>query len=115
MGIPQWLEIMRSIAEHALEDYQDFEFSPSASTCCYSPGPDNSSGVINASAYRAFLLTRAALDFSEQKYQKVAERNLNFVIESQNANGSWYYSTDNVTRFCRSLSHLFCSEGPRKN
>jgi hypothetical protein len=98
-GNPQWLEIMQSIAQHALEDYQDFEFSPSASTCCYCPGPDNSSGVINASAYRAYLLTQAALDFSEQKYQKAAERNLNFVIESQNPNGSWYYSVDNVRDF----------------
>jgi hypothetical protein len=98
-GNPQWLEIMQSIAQHALEDYQDFEFSPSASTCCYCPGPENSSGVINASAYRAYLLTQAALDFSEQKYQKAAERNLNFVIESQNPNGSWYYSTDNVRDF----------------
>ena len=98
-GNPQWREIMQSIAQHALEDYQDFEFSPSASTCCYCPGPENSSGVINASAYRAFLLTQAALDFSEQKYQKAAERNLNFVIESQNPNGSWYYSTDNVRDF----------------
>ncbi len=98
-GNPQCLEIMRSIAQHALEDYQDFEFSASASTCCYCPGPDNSSGVINASAYRAFLLTQAALDFSEPKYQKAGERNLNFVIESQNPNGSWYYSTDNVRDF----------------
>ncbi len=98
-GNPHWREIMRSIAQHALEDYQDFQFSPSASTCCYSPGPDNSSGVINASAYRAFLLTQAASDFSEQEYQKAAERNLNFVIESQNPNGSWYYSVDNVRDF----------------
>jgi hypothetical protein len=98
-GNPQWLEIMQSIAQHALEDYQDFEFSPRASTCCYTPGPHNSSGVINASAYRAFLLTQAALDFSEQKYQKAAERNLNFVIDSQNPNGSWYYSVDNVRDF----------------
>jgi hypothetical protein len=98
-GNPRWLEIMQSIAQHALEDYQDFEFSPRASTCCYTPGPHNSSGVINASAYRAFLLTQAALDFSEQKYQKAAERNLNFVIESQNPNGSWYYSVDNVRDF----------------
>jgi len=96
---PEWLEIMHSIAKHALEDYQDFEVSANASTCCYCPGSDNSSGVINASAYRAFLLTQAALDFSEEKYLKVAERNLSFVIESQNLNGSWYYSTDNVRDF----------------
>jgi hypothetical protein len=98
-GNSQWLEIMRSIAQHALEDYQDFEVSPDASTCCYCPGPRNSSGVINASAYRAFLLTQAAVDFSEEKYRKVAEKNLNFVLESQNENGSWYYSTDNVRDF----------------
>lgn len=98
-GNSHWLEIMRSIAQHALEDYQDFEVSPEASTCSYCPGPGNSSGVINASAYRAFLLTQAALDFSEEKYRKVAERNLNFVLESQNPNGSWYYSTDSVRDF----------------
>jgi hypothetical protein len=98
-GDPQWLEVMQSIAQHALEDYQDYEVSAGASTCCYTPGPDNSSGVINASAYRAFLLTQAALDFREEKYRKAAERNLNFVVESQNLNGSWYYSTDNVRDF----------------
>ncbi len=42
---------------------------------------------------------RAAEDFSEEQYRKVAERNLNFVIESQNADGSWYYSTDGQRDF----------------
>src|SRR5579883_2776669 len=32
-------------------------------------------------------------------YAKVAARNLNFVLESQNPNGSWYYSMDNVRDF----------------
>ena len=98
-GDPQWFEVMRSIAEHAFEDYQDFPVSSGASTCTYSPGKEITRGVINANAYRAFLLTRAASDFSEEKYGKVAERNLNFVLESQNSNGSWYYSTDNVRDF----------------
>lgn len=98
-GNSEWLGIMHSIAEHALEDYQDYEVSPDASTCSYAPGKENSKGVINASAYRAFLLTRAAFDFSEDKYRRAAERNLNFVIESQNLNGSWYYSTDIVRDF----------------
>ena len=96
---PEWLSIMRSIADHAFEDYQDYEVSPDASTCCYTPGLEISKGVINASAYRAFLLTQAAIDFSEEKYRRVAERNLKFVLESQNENGSWYYSTDNVRDF----------------
>jgi len=98
-GDSQWSEVMQSIAQHAFEDYQDYEVSPEASTCCYTPGKENTKGVINASAYRAFLLTQAAFDFSDEKYGKVAERNLNFVLQSQNANGSWYYSTDNVRDF----------------
>jgi hypothetical protein len=98
-GNPERREIMQSIAEHALQDYRDYATSPIASTCSYTPGPDDSSGVINASAYRAFVLTRAALDFSEERYRKVAERNLNFVIESQNADGSWHYSTDGERDF----------------
>jgi hypothetical protein len=98
-GNPEWKRIMLSIAQHALLDYQDFNTSPDASTCSYSPNGDDSSGVINASAYRAFLLTQAAADFSEEKYRTVAERNLNFVIQAQNADGSWYYSTDGQRDF----------------
>jgi hypothetical protein len=95
----KWFEIMRSIAEHALWDYRDYPLSSSTSTCAYTPGPGNSSGVVNASAYRAFLLTRAAEDFSDERYREVAERNLKFVIESQNQDGSWYYSTDGARDF----------------
>jgi hypothetical protein len=98
-GDPRWVEVMHSIAQHVLEDYRDFEVSSNASSCCYCPGPANSSGVINASAYRAFLLTQASLDFSEESYRNVAEGNLNFVLDSQNPNGSWYYSVDNVRDF----------------
>jgi hypothetical protein len=90
---------MRSIAEHAFHDYKDIETSSSASTCSYTPDPRDSVRVINANAYRAFLLMSAALDFSEEKYQKAAQRNLNFVIESQNPNGSWYYANDGARDF----------------
>jgi hypothetical protein len=98
-GDRKWLEIMRSIARHAFRDYRDFETSTRASTCSYTPEPDEPGGVINASAYRAFLLTRAAVDLSEGQYQQAAERNLNFVIESQNPDGSWYYSVDGERDF----------------
>ena len=96
-GNPEWREIMESIARHAADDYQDFRTSENASTCSYTP--DMEPGVINASAYRAFLLTKAAFDFSEERYRKVAERNLNFVLESQNPDGSWYYATDGQRGF----------------
>jgi hypothetical protein len=95
----EWHEIMKSIAEHALLDYKDFPTSASASTCSYTPDPEQSVAVVNANAYRAFLLTSAAHDFSEQKYWKVAERNLNFVLEAQNQDGSWYYAKDGKRDF----------------
>jgi hypothetical protein len=98
-GDEKWREIMRSIAQHAFGDYKDLETSPSASTCSYTPRPEDSMSVVNANAYRAFLLTSAAVEFSEDKYRAVAERNLNFVLEAQNADGSWYYATDGSRDF----------------
>ncbi len=90
----QWRKIMLSIAQHALLDYRDIETSPRAASCTYTPSPDDPGRVVNASAYRASLLMRAALDFSEDKYREAAERNMNFVLESQNPDGSWYYAID---------------------
>jgi hypothetical protein len=98
-GNPKWREIMLSIARHAVEDYHDFETSPNASSCSYNPLPGEPGGVINASAYRAFLLTAAARDFSDTSYDDIAQRNLNFVLQSQNPDGSWYYSTDGERDF----------------
>ena len=90
---------MRSIAQHALEDYKDFETSSNASTCSYTPDPEQSVGVINANAYRAFLLTSAAKDLSQDRFWKTGERNLNFVLEAQNPDGSWYYANDGKRLF----------------
>src|SRR5271170_2707372 len=95
----RWREILRSIAQHALLDYQDIETSPKASTCSYTPFAKDSVNVVNANAYRAFLLTSAAIDLSEEKYRTVAERNLNFVLEAQNEDGSWYYAVDGKRSF----------------
>jgi len=95
----EWLKIMKSIAQHALQDYKDFQTSQNASTCSYTPDPEQSVGVVNANAYRAFLLMSAAHDFSEEEFRKVAERNLNFVIEAQNADGSWFYAKDGKRNF----------------
>jgi hypothetical protein len=98
-GNDEWFQIMRSIARHGLRDYKDIETSPTASTCSYTPDPKDSLSVVNANAYRAFLLTSAALDLSDQQYLKVAERNLNFVLEAQNPDGSWYYAKDGKRDF----------------
>jgi hypothetical protein len=93
----EWKAILESIARHARFDIKDFRTSEAASSCSYSPFGEG--GVINAAAYRAFVLTSASRIFSSDDYWRVAERNLNFVLETQNQDGSWYYAVDGVRDF----------------
>jgi hypothetical protein len=93
----EWKQVMTSIAQHARFHIKDFETSPLASSCSYSPF--GGGGVINAAAYRAFLLFNASQSFSNDDYRRTAERNLNFVLEAQNPDGSWYYAVDGVRDF----------------
>jgi hypothetical protein len=93
----QWKLILESIARHAAVDIKDFRTSETASSCSYTPSDEG--GVINAAAYRAFLLTSASKVLSNEDYWKIAERNLNFVLENQNRDGSWYYAVDGVRDF----------------
>src|SRR5688572_404591 len=58
-GRPEWQAAMSSIARHAYLDIKEFPVSPNASSCSYTPF--DGGGVINAAAYRAFLLAQAAL------------------------------------------------------
>jgi hypothetical protein len=93
----EWSCVLESIVRHAVSDIRDFKTSEKANSCSYSPY--DRGGVINAAAYRAFMLTSAANVFSRSEYWEIAERNLNFVLENQNADGSWYYATDGVRDF----------------
>ncbi len=91
-------EVVASIVRHATTDIKDFEVSPTASSCAYGPH-DPTGGVINASAYRAGLLTHAARFFEDDRLQAIADRNLAFVLENQSADGSWPYAVDGVRGF----------------
>jgi hypothetical protein len=98
-GNTQWRRVMHSIAQHAFRDYKDVPTSSTASSCPYTPTPNHSLMVVNANAYRAYLLTNAAIEFSDTRYQNSAERNLNFVLEAQNPDGSWFYALDGKRSF----------------
>ena len=93
----EWKPILESIARHASVDIKDFKASEKASSCSYTPY--DKGGVINAAAYRAFLLTSASQFFWNDDYWTIAERNLNFVLENQNPDGSWPYAMDGVRDF----------------
>jgi hypothetical protein len=94
---PRRRGVLESIVRHATTDIKDFPVSPSASTCSYHP--DEKGGVINASAYRAFMLTAASKILDQEGLWAIAERNLNFVLDHQNADGSWFYAVDGVRDF----------------
>ena len=96
-GREEWKDVMASIARHAFTDIKDFTISENASSCSYTPF--DKGGVINAAAYRSFLLTSASQIFSRKEYWLTAERNLNFVLEAQNLDGSWFYAVDGVRDF----------------
>jgi len=93
----EWKVVLESIARHAATDIKDFKTSENASSSSYTPF--DVGGVINAAAYRAFLLTSASKVFCNEDYWKIAERNLNFVLENQNPDGSWFYAVDGVRDF----------------
>jgi hypothetical protein len=92
-----WKQILKSIARHAAIDIKDFRTSEMASSCSYTPY--DRGGVVNAAAYRSFLLTSASKVLSKDEYWPIAERNLNFVLEAQNPDGSWFYAVDGVRDF----------------
>ena len=110
----RWRLVMRSIADHALLDYRELPTSAGAASCGYTPAPDDPGGVINASAYRAGMLSMAALDFTDTRYAEAAARNVNFVVGAQNADGSWYYSTDGHRDFVDHFHTCFVLKGLAK-
>jgi hypothetical protein len=94
----RWLEVMRSIAEHAYRDIPDRTIDADTAAAGYNP-LDRHGVVVNASAYRAFLLASAAVRFDREDYRAAAARNLNFVLQSQRVDGSWPYAMDGVRSF----------------
>jgi hypothetical protein len=96
-GREEWKRILESIARHASADIKDFRTSEAASSCSYTPNDEG--GVINSAAYRSSLLTSASQVLSREDYWRIADRNLNFVLENQNHDGSWYYAVDGVRDF----------------
>jgi hypothetical protein len=97
-GDEHWLEVTRSIARHAIEDIADIPVSDTSAACGYHPG-DRVGGVVNAAAYRAWLLAAAATDLSDERYWAAGVRNLRFVLNAQRPDGSWHYAVDDGRDF----------------
>ena len=92
-GEVRYLEIVRSILSFILKDLKDTPAGENAEAASYTPY--DCSKVINASAYRAYVLFEGAQRFGAQDYADKAWKNLRFILQRQRRDGSWLYAIDN--------------------
>ncbi len=90
-GIESYRETAQGIASFVANDIPD---NPARRGRAAGYSPSSRSKVINASAYRAACLTRASAVFSAPQYRHIAEDNILFVLDQQQADGSWLYAAD---------------------
>ena len=106
-----WLEIMDSISKHVAYDYLEKKAGKNAGICSYTAwnciSPKGFRSVVNANAYRAFLLMDAYMRTENNLFFKSAEKNLNFVMESQRKDGSWTYAADGTDNFIDNFHTCF--------
>lgn len=104
-GDPEYLEIMESAAAFAHDGIPVAEVAPGVEACSYTPFDRRR--VVNASAYRAFLLIAAGHRFQRPAWVGAGERNLAFVLDSQREDGSWLYAMDGHDRFVDNFHTCF--------
>jgi hypothetical protein len=81
------------IAEHTLHDYREFVDDKTGEWVTGYSMLDKRA-VVNSISYRACILLRAGELFRNPEYLRKGLSSVRFVIKSQNADGSWYYSRD---------------------
>ena len=89
-GEQTYMDTAARIARFAANDLNETAISGDETAVSYSP-IDNSQ-VINASTYRAALLLKGFKLFGIREYKEKAIKNINFVLNWQQADGSWYYA-----------------------
>ena len=93
-GEKHYLKVARSIAAFVFDDLKDTPTGHDAAASSYTP--HDHSKVINASAYRAFVLFDAARRFQKETYRAKARKNLQFILQAQRPDGSWLYAIDSL-------------------
>ena len=104
-GAAECLSIMESVGRSAFSRIPAVELAPGVKAAAYSP--IDARRVVNASAYRGFLLAAAGTRFSHPSWMEEARAMLAFVRESQQADGSWLYAMDGKDRFVDNFHTCF--------
>ncbi len=92
-GKKEYLETALSSARFALNDLRVTWQEGGAAASSYSPLDDTR--IVNANAYRAFVLIEAYARSGNEEYQIAAERNIAFILKAQKPDGSWLYAEGN--------------------
>jgi hypothetical protein len=87
-----YLDRARSVVEFAVNDLNLIERLDGSAASSYSPL--DRSLVINASAYRAFVLITGGRIFANKKADDIGQRLIQFVINRQRADRSWPYALE---------------------
>lgn len=101
-GEARYLDIARSIATFVFRDLRDTPTGEGAAASSYFP--DDATKVVNASAYRAWVLFEAAARCGIEEYRDKAWKNLRFILQSQQPDGSWLYAVDDPAQ--RFIDHF---------
>jgi hypothetical protein len=96
-----YVDVMRSIASFVFERIPSVEVGPGTSASAYTPYDRRR--VVNASAYRGYLLVAAGERFEREDWRRAGRENLAFVVESQRPDGSWLYALDGFDAFVDNL------------
>jgi len=91
-GEATYLDVARSIAAFVADDLHDTPTGPGAAASSYTP--NDHSRVVNASAYRAFVMFDAARRFHDDAYRAKAAANLRFILDAQRPDGAWLYALE---------------------
>jgi len=91
-GDPAYFDKVRSVLRFALSDLNNIERPSGAVASSYSPRDRGL--VINASAYRAFVLVKGGKIFYDAKATELGRKLIGFVLESQRPDGSWPYALE---------------------
>jgi hypothetical protein len=92
-GDMSYLDVARSVSVFVDQDLNDTPTGVDSAAGSYTPY--DQSKVVNASAYRAFILFDAARRFNNDSYFEKAWKNLRFILQAQQQDGSWLYAIDN--------------------
>lgn len=104
-GNPAHLDVMESIGRFAFAGLPDTETRHGARASAYTPADGRR--VVNASAYRSWLLASAGVRFSREDWIEKAISYAAFVLDVQQSDGSWLYAVDGKDAFVDNFHTCF--------